>query len=83
MEAAMKGRGGDTKVNVQLGEPKGAFVGTERPTDGGAGAVPRVSKGKTRVSGDGFHASGTSAATSRKSAGAPTHWRRGGFVTRK
>lgn len=78
----MKGRGGDTKVNVQLGEPTGAFVGKERPTDGGT-AVPRQSKGKTRVSGDGFHTSSESAATSRKAAGHPTHWRRGGFVTRK
>ena len=78
----MKGRSGTSKVNVDQAEPIGAFVGTERPTDGGT-AVPRVSKGKTRVSGDGFHTSGESAATSRKSAGAPTHWRRGGFVTRK
>lgn len=70
------------KVNIDQNEPVGAFVGTARPEDDKT-TVPRVSKGKTRISGDNFHASGNSAATSVKAARTPTHWRRGGFVTRK
>lgn len=71
-----------TKTNIDLSEPKGAFVGTESPGNDST-SVPRWSKGKKRVSGGGnFHASGDSAATSLKAARTPTHWRRGGFVTR-
>lgn len=76
----MKDRG-TKKVNVQLSEPEGAFVGTEHPGPDPTG-VPRWSKGKKRVSGENFHANGDSAATSVKAARTPTHWRRGGFVTR-
>lgn len=77
----MKGRSSTKNVNIQLAEPTGAFVGTEPPGDDPT-AVPRWSKGKKRVSGGDFHASGESAATSVKAARTPTHWRRGGFVTR-
>lgn len=70
----------EPKRNIDLAEPRGAFVGDAASHDI-AGTPPRWSKGKTRVSGKGFMAEGKSAATSISAARKPTYWRRGGFVS--
>lgn len=71
------------KTNIDLGEPKGAFVGAgssdlsgtpKRKSDGGKHRVKNPPN---------FHASGDSTATSISAARKPTHWRRGGFVNVK
>jgi hypothetical protein len=78
----MKGRGGEraSKTDVDIGEPKGAFVGFESGEHIG-GTPPSKTRARTRVTSDTFHASGESQATSISAARKPSHWRRGGFVS--